>query len=215
MKDPAFLFYSSDFLSGVTDLTMEERGQYITLICLQHQKGHLPEKTIRLSVGSVSVDVLKKFKQDNVGNYFNERLETEILKRAEFVDSRRNNGQKGGRPKANAKPSGYPNGYPSAKPLGLAKNNLPENENRNVNRIVNEIGDKTKNFVLIYPPDGWSPITKIYGIDGLREFYESNLSALPRQEFAEKYLRDRAGKHLKDFSHLFSDYNLFVKEQYK
>jgi len=49
-KDPAFLFYSSDFLSGITDLTMEERGQYITLLCLQHQKGSLSEKTIRLSV---------------------------------------------------------------------------------------------------------------------------------------------------------------------
>lgn len=28
-KDPAFLFYSSDFLSGVTFLTMEQRGNNI------------------------------------------------------------------------------------------------------------------------------------------------------------------------------------------
>jgi hypothetical protein len=73
-KDPAFLFYSNDFLTGVSDLTMEERGQYITLLCLQHQKGALPEKTTRLAVGSVSVDVLKKFKVDEHGCIFNERL---------------------------------------------------------------------------------------------------------------------------------------------
>ncbi|MEI7513709.1 MAG: hypothetical protein WCJ74_03765, partial [bacterium] len=76
-KDPAVLFYTGDFLNGCMDLTFEERGQYITILCLQHQKGHLSEKTIRLSVGSVSVDVLKKLSQDESGNYFNERMELE------------------------------------------------------------------------------------------------------------------------------------------
>ena len=98
MKDPAFLFYSSDFLSGVSDLTMEERGQYITLLCVQHQKGVLTEKTIRLSVGSVSVFVLNKFFKDENGNYSNKRLEKESEKRIKFTESRRNNGKKGGRP---------------------------------------------------------------------------------------------------------------------
>jgi hypothetical protein len=129
-KDPAFLFYSSDFLNGVADLTMEERGQYITLLCLQHQKGSLSEKTIRLQVGSVSVDVLKKFVKDKEGNYYQERLKDEIEKRANFTESRRNNGFKGGRPKANAKPNGYP------------KNNLMEdeddNEDVNINKDDNE-----------------------------------------------------------------------------
>ena len=77
MKDPAFLFYSSDFISGVQDLTMEERGQYITLLCLQHQKGHLTEKMIRLCCGNAAADVMAKFRQDENGLFFNERLETE------------------------------------------------------------------------------------------------------------------------------------------
>lgn len=97
-KDPAFLFYSSDFLNGVADLTMEERGQYITLLCLQHQKGELTEKTTRLSVGSVSVDVLNKFRKLENGNYSNDRLCLEIEKRQMFTESRRINGIKGGRP---------------------------------------------------------------------------------------------------------------------
>ena len=124
-KDPAFLFYSSDFLNGVADLTMEERGQFITLLCLQHQKGTLTDKTIRLSLGSVSVDVLSKFSKDKDGNFFNERLNQEIEKRIQFTESRRNNGCKGGRPKNNTKP------------LGLAKHNLMEDVNENENEDIN------------------------------------------------------------------------------
>lgn len=126
------MFYSQDFLTGIADLTMEERGQYITLLCLQHQKGGLTEKTIRLAVGNVSVDVIAKFSKNSDGSFFNERLAMEIDRRTDFIHSRRKNGQKGGRPKASAKPNGKPNGKP--------KNNLPENENENENVI--EIEDE-------------------------------------------------------------------------
>lgn len=136
MKDPAFLFYSSDFLTGCASLTMEERGQYISLLCLEHQLGRLSEKTIRLSVGSVSVDVMDKFQQDETGLFFNERLEIEIEKRSNFIDTRRNNGLKGGRPKMeNNKPIGLANGKPNGKP------NEKLIENENVIEIINSIKD--------------------------------------------------------------------------
>jgi uncharacterized protein YdaU (DUF1376 family) len=80
-KDPAFLFYTNDFLSGIQDLTFEERGQYITLLCLQHQKGHLSDKLIKLSVGNAAADVMAKFRQDSAGFWFNARLDIEIEKR--------------------------------------------------------------------------------------------------------------------------------------
>lgn len=135
-KDPAFLFYSNDFLTGVSDLTMEERGQYITLLCLQHQKGPLSPKSISLALGKASVDVLSKFSQDDNGNYFNERLVEEIVKRQRFVDSRRENGKMGGK---KSKPLALPIG----KPLGKAKSNLPVNEN--VNEDINEF--EVKNVI--------------------------------------------------------------------
>lgn len=138
-KDPAILFYSSDFLSGVTDLTMEERGQYITLLCLQHQKGNLSEKTIRLSVGSVSVDVMSKFLRDENGNYYNLRLKNEIEKRMKFVESRINNGKLGGRPKEKKITDRLFVGYP--------KNNLPENENENKNKDRNRGVNQKKNIL--------------------------------------------------------------------
>ena len=84
-KDPAFLFYSKDFLTGVADLTMEERGQYITLLCLQHQKGRLSEKTCRLSLGIGSVseiqDVIAKFVQDDDDLWYSEWVESNRWKR--------------------------------------------------------------------------------------------------------------------------------------
>jgi uncharacterized phage protein (TIGR02220 family) len=114
MKDPAFLFYSSDFLTGVADLTMEERGQYITLMCLQHQKGHLSEKTIRLALGLPKPnqmdnhmdnqmaeqikDVLSKFIIDEDGLYYSKRLDEEIKRREKIAEKRRKSGQLGGNP---------------------------------------------------------------------------------------------------------------------
>ena len=98
-KDPAVQFYTADFLVGVQDLTMEERGQYITLLCLQHQQGHLSEKLIKLSLGAVSQDVIAKFKTDENGLYYHHRMEEEIAKREAYIERQHNNGSKGGRPK--------------------------------------------------------------------------------------------------------------------
>ena len=129
-RDPAFLFYSSDFLTGIIDLSMEERGQYITLLCIQHQKGHLSQETIRFCVGNASVKVMSKFRQDEEGLYYNKRLDAEIDNRANFVESRRENGKKGGRPR---------------KPLGLATDNLDEDENENRNIDVNDNNNLQEN----------------------------------------------------------------------
>lgn len=94
MKDPAFLFYSSDFLSGTMLMTDEQVGQYIKLICLQHQKGHLKEKDMLNICKTYDEDIFSKFKQDEDGNYYNERLEDEILKRKKYSESRSNNRKK-------------------------------------------------------------------------------------------------------------------------
>lgn len=136
MNDPAVLFYTSDFLTGVIDMTMEERGQYITLLCYQHQKGHIKEETIRLLVGYTSVNVMKHFKQDKDGLYFNERMEIETEKRHNFTESRRNNGKKGGRPKLNE-----PNDKAKKNLVVNHKDNLMgnENENENINDIYSYI----------------------------------------------------------------------------
>lgn len=148
-KDPAFLFYSADFLIGVADLDMQERGQYITLLALQHQKGHLSEKTIRLSLGcgleSVSDSVMQKFAIDTTGCLYNERLEKEMQIRAKFTDSRRKNGAKGGRP---TKEKAQENlmvidSLRDSLSVAEATNNHGVNENENVNEDENIDGDES------------------------------------------------------------------------
>lgn len=135
MKDPAYLFYSQDFYTGVATMNFEDRGKYISLLCLMHQQGRMSEETIRFVVGSVSVSLKSKFKVDENGLWYNERLEKEIEKRKNFLESRVNNGKLGGRPKKDKKPLGKPNG----KPLGKAKQNLIEDDNENENESINKI----------------------------------------------------------------------------
>lgn len=94
MKDPAFLFYSSDFLSGTMLMSDEEIGQYIKLLCLQHQKGHLKEKDMLNICKTHNEDIFSKFIKDEEGNYYNERLEYEANKRKAYSESRRNNRKK-------------------------------------------------------------------------------------------------------------------------
>lgn len=126
-KDPAVLFYTSDFLIGVSDMPFLERGYYITLLCLQHQKGHLSEKTICFTLGLRSVIeiplVMEKFKQDEQGNYYQWRMEDETIKRAVYTESRRKNGSLGGRPKGKHKHNHM--------------DNHMEDENEDINRDVN------------------------------------------------------------------------------
>ena len=91
MKDPAFLFYSNDFLSGTILMSNEEVGKYIRLLCLQHQRGHLKEKDMLNICNTYNEDIFSKFKKDEEGNYYNERLEYETNKRKAYSESRRNN----------------------------------------------------------------------------------------------------------------------------
>jgi hypothetical protein len=92
-KDPAILFYTSDFLAQCTSLTMEERGEYITLLSLQHQRGHLDQKTLNLQFSSsgISKDVLNLFNRDENNCLYSEWLEEIIIKRKAFTESRRKN----------------------------------------------------------------------------------------------------------------------------
>lgn len=48
-KDPAFLFYSKDWLEGTAEMMPDEKGIYIDLLAYQHQRGTLPANTQRLA----------------------------------------------------------------------------------------------------------------------------------------------------------------------
>jgi len=106
-KDPAFLFYSSNFLTGTMFFSDEQVGKYIRLLCAQHQNGRMTEKQVLSICKTKDTEIISKFKFQD-GFYFNEKLEEVMEKRLNFTESRRKSGLKGGRPKASAKPSAKP-----------------------------------------------------------------------------------------------------------
>lgn len=145
MKDPAFLFYSSDFLSGTMLMTDEEIGQYIKLLCLQHQKGHLKEKDMLNICKTYNEDIFSKFKKDEEGNYYNERLEYEANKRKAYSESRRNNRKKKETYEKDMK--NICNSYEQH--MGNANANANENRNRNINKNNSKVNDSCVNDLQV------------------------------------------------------------------
>jgi hypothetical protein len=90
-SNPAVLFYTSDWLSGTLLFNYEQKGQYIDLLCIQHQiyPQHIPKDRMMIVCLSYDNPVFKKFVTDGDGNYYNERMEIEIKKRISFCESRK------------------------------------------------------------------------------------------------------------------------------
>jgi hypothetical protein len=91
-KDPAVLFYTSDFLTGTFSMTNEQVGKYIRLLCLQHQKGKLTEKDMLSICKAYDEDVYLKFRNE-AGLFYNERMFNESERRKKYSESRKKNSQ--------------------------------------------------------------------------------------------------------------------------
>lgn len=84
-KDPAFLFYSRDWLTGTSFFTFEQKGKYIDLLCAQHDHGHLSEKQISVICrGEIDEEVMAKFECDEDQKWFNAKLDDEIRRRKDY-----------------------------------------------------------------------------------------------------------------------------------
>lgn len=97
MKNPAINWYFDNWFGGTMGMNRHQKGCYIDLLGLQFQLGHLSIEQIKNILGADfnQWNNLKvKFREDEEGNFFNERLETEILKRKSFSER----GRKGGNP---------------------------------------------------------------------------------------------------------------------
>jgi uncharacterized protein YdaU (DUF1376 family) len=135
-KDPAVLFYTSDFISGTITMTDEERGRYILLLCLQHQKGKLTDRDIE-TIKNMP-EVLLKFEKSDDGFYYNIRMKEEAEKRKSYSESRRNN----------RKTKTYQKDMNNISKSYL-KDMENENENENVNKDLNaNVADKLLDQLL-------------------------------------------------------------------
>jgi uncharacterized protein YdaU (DUF1376 family) len=143
-KDPAILFYSSDFLSGTAFMTMEQRGQYITLLCEQHQNGHIPEYHMLNICKSCDSIVFSKFIKDDNGLFFNERMEIEIIRRKTYSESRRKN-------KMSKSKQTYDSTYDSTYVDGMLLHMETETETDTINKDKTINSKKPKNKIFIPP----------------------------------------------------------------
>lgn len=141
-KDPAVLFYTSDFLSGTFTMDDSQVGKYIRLLCLQHQKGKLTQKDMLSICKAYDIEIWDKFKVEN-DLYYNERMLNETIRRQKFSESRRNNAKS---PKKESTSEAY------AKHMETETENrtITINENINIdfdwfwNEYDKKVGNKTK-----------------------------------------------------------------------
>ena len=132
-KDPAFLFYPGDYVSGTMGMTFEEKGAYMDLLMLQFNRGHMNTHMIQHTIGHLWEQVKCKFIQDEEGLWYNVRLDVEKEKRKTFTESRRNN------MKPKDKPSYEP---PYETHMQPHMDSHMENENENINEDI--INNKSK-----------------------------------------------------------------------
>jgi uncharacterized protein YdaU (DUF1376 family) len=135
-KDPAFLFYPGDWLGGTIGMTFEQKGAYMELLMMQFTRGHMTEHMIRHVIGQ-NWDILKdKFKQDQSGLWYNERLDLEKERRKNFVDTRKNNISGKNQYTKEPKKLGQKTKHMTSH---MENENINENIDNNLNRALDEI----------------------------------------------------------------------------
>jgi uncharacterized phage protein (TIGR02220 family) len=135
-KDPAVLFYTSDFLSGTMLMRNDQVGKYIKLLCIQHQQGHLSEEDMLEICGTYDERIFSKFVKDENGLYYNVRMEVEANKRRAYIESRSNN-RKGNK---NEDMKEHMN-------EDMSNHMTPHMENENINENINKDIDIIKDIV--------------------------------------------------------------------
>ena len=80
-KDPAFPFYTQDFITGTMFMSNEHVGIYIRLLCAQHQHGgFISKNAFESMVGKENGIIREKFIECEDG-FYNARLMKEMVKR--------------------------------------------------------------------------------------------------------------------------------------
>lgn len=145
-KAPAFQLYTDDFLAGTLEMSQEEVGQFIRLLCHQWNRGWIPvetEKQQRLTGGCVSVEVLVKFRLCEDGFLRNERLESVRTERGIFLQQQSKKGQQSAekrrlaaleiqpelnRSSTEVQPDTQPDGQPTPQPESNSPSPSPSNK---------------------------------------------------------------------------------------
>ena len=132
-KDPAVLFYTSDFLADTTLWNYDELGRYIKLLCIQHLQDGIDEDDFT-AVADGCKRVIEKFAKGEDGKYRNHRMQDEQERRRAYSESRSKNGKNGGRPKKHM--------------LSICKPYEKHSENENINENINRDTSKDSSKIV-------------------------------------------------------------------
>ena len=89
-KDPAVLLWTKDFLVGTMTMTMEQKGKYITLLCLQHQNQYLTDTDMKSILNEEDIQVAEKFIKED-GKWYNLKMKEETIRRKSYTENRLKN----------------------------------------------------------------------------------------------------------------------------
>lgn len=158
-RDPAFLFYPGDWLGGTMCFTLEEKGAYLELLILQFNQGKFTEAQAKHMLSKCEASVWQNIKHKFInkgGYYYQERLQSEIEKRRNFSQSRKNNALGSNKPKTYAE--------------HMEDENENINENKKETKIEKIIPPKIENVIKHFEEKGSSKDNA----NRFFNYYESN-----------------------------------------
>ena len=153
---------------------MVERGQYITLLCLQHQKGHLSDKVIKLAAADATADVMAKFRQDSAGLWYNVRLDEEIQKRRAHTEKQKQRAVDGWKKRKEEAAE-----HTTANAAALPLEDVNENRNENDNEVKGVQGE-------IFPDSYFTSIFDDIYVEKIKMTYTKHDLAKEFNEFKLK-----------------------------
>jgi hypothetical protein len=98
-KDPCFLFYSQDWITGTYGMTRAQKGSFIELLSLQHQGVILTPLIVQKACDGDKADmevVLTKFIKHPDGSYYNKKMNKVMTERATYKERQSANASKRG-----------------------------------------------------------------------------------------------------------------------
>jgi len=193
-KDPAFLFYPGDFTTGTQFFTDEQVGKYMRLLLAQHQHGHLTDDQVIFISKSYDNHIMSKFVKDSAGLWYNERLESEIIKRKNYTESRSKN--KAGKTKEEI--------------ISLSYDLHMENKNKDVIDNIIIVGSEGKNSVSIKAKYTNEKPIRIYD---LQEYFrwKQQLNELQQAGWTKfvPFMKSNPAMVFEDHNHLYQSFKKY------
>lgn len=149
---PAFQFYPADFIVGTAEMSPEEVGAYIRLLCYQWSKGGLPDDQAKCASmagcsGNAIASIWHKFGRCEDGRMRNTRMEAVRAEQDKYRAKQADNAKKRWKKDGLAMPPHIPPDMPDACP-----SSSPSNDQTNKRASVGE-WPSMEDFLAFFLPD--------------------------------------------------------------